>query len=408
MTKRDNKRKPITRRGFIAASATGAAVSLMGARTRSARAADPVRIGYTMPRTGFLGIACPVAEQAYLLWRDQVNAKGGLDIGGTGMRPIEFVSYDDQSDPAKAAQIYSKLISQDNVDLLLAPYATPFHLAIGPLLERSKFPCVGNTACSTLLRDLKAKYFFFVETLPDRIAADIVSFLQAQNVKSVALLTLQLPASLETKKFTVPLLDSAKIAIPVNLEYPPEIKDMTSMLSSVKSAAPDAVIGLTYPGDSVMYMATARELGLNTRVQFLFIGPSEPFFGKKFPKKDLDGIVTLGRWSPAQTKWPKAKPFFDAYSARWSEPPDYLNSVSAYASCEVLQQAVAKSGLDHEKLRGVLASDTFDTINGPIKFSGGVNLETVSGLLQLQSSGVEIVWPSTIATKPFVPKMGWS
>jgi branched-chain amino acid transport system substrate-binding protein len=73
-----------------------------------------------------------------------------------------------------------------------------------------------------------------------------------------------------------------------------------------------------------------------------------------------------------------------------------------------LQQAVAKAGLDHEKLRATLASDTFDTINGPIKFTGQVDLETVSGLLQLQPSGVEIVWPSSIATKPFMPKTGWS
>jgi branched-chain amino acid transport system substrate-binding protein len=396
----------LSRRGFITAAATGAAVSVLGAG--SAKAADPVRIGYTMPRTGFLGIACPVAEQAYILWRDQVNASGGLKIGGAGARQIEFVSYDDQSDPAKCAQIYSKLITQDKVDLLLAPYATPFHLAIGPLLERSKFPVVGNTAASTLLRDLKAKYFFFVETLPDRIAADIVSFLEAQHVKSIALLTLQLPASLETKKYALPLLEKAKINLAVNLEYPPDLKDMTSIVSSVKSAAPDAVIGLAYPGDSVMYMTTARELGVNIGIQFLLIGPSEPFFGKKFPQKDLDGIMTLGRWSPNQAKWPKAKPFFDAYSTRWKEPPDYLDSVSSYASCEVLQQAVAKAGLDHEKLRATLASDTFDTINGPIKFTGQVDLETVSGLLQLQPSGVEIVWPSSIATKPFMPKTGWS
>jgi branched-chain amino acid transport system substrate-binding protein len=408
MTNKISKYASVTRRSFIAAGATGAAVSVLGAGAGPARAVDPIRIGYTMPRTGFLGVACPVAEQAYLMWREQVNAQGGLNIGGKGARPIEFVSYDDQSDPAKCAQIYSKLITQDKVELLLAPYATPFHLAIGPLLERSKFPVVGNTAASTLLRDLKAKYFFFVETLPDRIRADIVNFLEAQHVKSIAMITLQLPASLETKKYTVPLLEKAKINVLVNLEYPPDLKDMTSMVSSVKNAAPDAVIGLCYPGDSVMYMSTARELGVNIPIQLLLIGPSEPFFAKKFPEKDLDGIVTLGRWSPNQSKWPEAKPFFDAYSARWKEPPDYLDSVSAYASCQVLQQAVAKAGVDHEKLRSALANDSFATINGPIKFTGAVNLETVSGLLQLQASGVEIIWPPSIATKPFAPKTGWS
>src|SRR5262249_41386202 len=111
-----------------------------------ASAADPVRIGFTMPKTGFLGVASPVALQAYELWREQVNARGGLDIGGKEKRPIEFVVYDDQSEPTKTAQIYEKLITQDKVDLLLAPYATPFHIAIAPVLEKHKFPVVGNTA----------------------------------------------------------------------------------------------------------------------------------------------------------------------------------------------------------------------------------------------------------------------
>jgi len=39
-------------------------------------------------------------------------------------------------------------------------------------------------------------------------------------------------------------------------------------------------------------------------------------------------------------------------------------------SLEILQQAVAVAGLDKEKLRAAIASTTFDTINGPVKFEG--------------------------------------
>ena len=73
-------------------------------------AADPVRIGYTMARTGLFAAAAPSQEQAYELWRDQVNADGGLDVVGE-RRPVEFVSYDDESDPAKSAQLYERLIT---------------------------------------------------------------------------------------------------------------------------------------------------------------------------------------------------------------------------------------------------------------------------------------------------------
>ena len=81
------------------------ALSALMLAASPAMAADPVRIGFAMPKTGFLGVASPVALQAYELWRDQVNARGGLDIGGKEKRPIEFVVYDDQSEPTKTAPL---------------------------------------------------------------------------------------------------------------------------------------------------------------------------------------------------------------------------------------------------------------------------------------------------------------
>src|SRR4051794_18018080 len=112
----------------------------------------PVTVGYSIAKTGYLAVATSVQQQAYELWAEQVNQSGGLIVGGQGKRPIKFVSYDDQSEPSKAAEIYERLISVDKVDLLLAPYATSIHIAIAPVIERHKFPLVGSTASSTLLR----------------------------------------------------------------------------------------------------------------------------------------------------------------------------------------------------------------------------------------------------------------
>src|SRR5215472_5526445 len=71
----------------------------------AAKAADPIRIGTTLALTG--GVA-PIGKQvlaALQIWRDDVNAKGGL-LG----RPVELVFYDAQSNPANIPQLYTKLI----------------------------------------------------------------------------------------------------------------------------------------------------------------------------------------------------------------------------------------------------------------------------------------------------------
>src|SRR6202044_1336190 len=85
----------------------------------AARAAEPIRIGMTMALTG--GVA-PIGKQVLAplqIWRDDVNAKGGL-LG----RPVELGFYDDQSNPQNVPGLYTKLIDVDKVDLLIGPYAT--------------------------------------------------------------------------------------------------------------------------------------------------------------------------------------------------------------------------------------------------------------------------------------------
>ena len=103
-----------------------------------APAADPIKVGFSMALTG----RCrPNGKQLLLsieIWRDDVNAKGGL-LG----RPVELVYYDDQSNPSSVPGIYSKLLSVDKVDLLLGPYATNMIAPAMPVLMQANKMTIG-------------------------------------------------------------------------------------------------------------------------------------------------------------------------------------------------------------------------------------------------------------------------
>ncbi len=86
-----------------------------------AQAADPIKVGMSLALTGGGAPAGKMLQAAIELWRDDVNAKGGL-LG----RPVEVIVYDDQSNPAGVPGLYTKLITVDKVDLLLGPYGTNF------------------------------------------------------------------------------------------------------------------------------------------------------------------------------------------------------------------------------------------------------------------------------------------
>ena len=383
--------------GLVAAAAFAASTAI---------AAQPVRIGYSMSLTGLFAEAAPSQVTAYELWRDQVNAAGGLDVGGE-KRMVEFVRYDDQSNPANAVKIYEKLITEDKVDLLAAPWGTPFQLAIAPVVTRYKFPVVGNTAASVQLRKVAPGYIWFpTSAIPDKMGDQLAKMMKAKGVKSAAILSNVLPFSQEVKSFLLPALEKEGVKVSVNEDYPPDIKDMTALLTKTAAAAPDAVIALSYPGDSFLFARQAKELGLKAPFTFMMVGPTFAAFQKAYGDS-VNNVVTIGHWSRNKADWAKAKPFYDAYVAKYKEAPDALDTVLSYMSMEILQQAVAKAGLDHEKLKTEISSDTFDTINGPVKFEGVQNVTTPTAFLQIQDGDMQIVWPESLKTADFREKTKW-
>src|SRR3974377_1573605 len=92
-------------------------------------AADPIKVGFSLGMTGANG---PNGKQLIIaleIWRDDVNAKGGL-LG----RPVELVYYDDHTSPANEPSIYTKLIDVDKVDLFIEPSGTTQIAAAIPVI----------------------------------------------------------------------------------------------------------------------------------------------------------------------------------------------------------------------------------------------------------------------------------
>ena len=111
------------RLGKIAAHSLGglSAVLLAGLLAAgSARAEDPIRIGFSFSQTGPLA---PNGKQALLgarIWEEDINAAGGL-LG----RKVELVVYDDQSNPSNVPGIYAKLLEgRQGRSRCRSPYGT--------------------------------------------------------------------------------------------------------------------------------------------------------------------------------------------------------------------------------------------------------------------------------------------
>ena len=150
------------RRDLLRTAGAAAASLTAGLGPGRARAqAKAVRIGYTLSSTGPYSVGAGITQAPnYLLWQDQVNARGGLAVKGEGRRPIELISVDDRSEIETAVRFYEKLATDDKVDLLLPPWGSAMNFAVAPVASKHGYPLIGPTAISAKFRELAIPYFY--------------------------------------------------------------------------------------------------------------------------------------------------------------------------------------------------------------------------------------------------------
>ena len=129
---------------FIMRAALGvlAAAALAPAFAQDA----PVRIGYAISRTGPFAPGAQVSQEPnYIMWAEQVNAAGGLNVKGK-KRKVELIGFDDRSEVETMVRTYEKLMTSDKVDLILPPWGTGMNFAVMPLAQRHGYPMLAPTA----------------------------------------------------------------------------------------------------------------------------------------------------------------------------------------------------------------------------------------------------------------------
>jgi len=395
----------LSRRRATQALAAGAASLALPALAQSP--AGPVRIGYAIARTGpWAGGAQVSQEPNFLLWAEQLNAAGGLDVQGK-KRPIELISSDDRSDIETCVRTYEKLMGSDKVDLVLPPWGSNANFAVAPLANRFGYPFLAPTALSRRLVEMKLPYFFLLLQQPAPMMGALVDMLKANGAKTVAVIYVDDLFGIENYAALKVALSSAGLQIVEDKSYPLGIKDLSPVLRSIKDKNPDAFIGLTYPPDTILASKQSKEVGFNPKFFYASVGTAFQLYKNVMTPTGAEGVLGMGSWN-AKTS-PAAKAYFDAHTKKYGgKEPDRWASGHCWAGLEILQATVAKVGLDRKAIRDYIAKNEHKTIIGPIRFNGSENASTPGTVSQWQNGEFEVVWPKSVATAQLVAnKPAW-
>jgi branched-chain amino acid transport system substrate-binding protein len=362
-TGRQHTRRDLIRRAAAIGASVPAASAVLAhhvqAQATPAAAAptgDPIRIGASVSTTGSNGRTGLYQQEAYKLWESQKNAAGGL-LG----RPVEMVIYDDQSDPTTGSRLYEKLITEDEVDLILGPYASGVTLAAVQVTEKYGYPMLVAGASAGEIWDSGFQYVFGVYSIAQDYFKDIVlNIAPAQGYKTAAVIYEDAVFPTSTGQGAVAHCEEAGIEVVLEEKYPQKATDVSSVLTKIRDANPDMLIGGSYLPDSVLIMRQSKELGINAKLYAFSVGAAQPDFYETL-QADANWVLGPSMWEPEIETEGNAD-FVAQYQEMWGRDPDY-HAATGYAGCQILERAISDQGdLDLEKLRETLLGLVMPTI----------------------------------------------
>lgn len=341
--------------------------SVVQAQTRK-----PIRVGFSIAQTGPLSSAGKSGLLALEIWRDDVNARGGL-LG----RPVELVVYDDQGNPAMTPGIYTKLLDVDKVDLLVAPYATNPTAPIMPLVKQRDLLLIGNFALDANAQIRHDKYFNNQPWASARdSAAPFLELCRKLNARTIAVLAADAEFAQNLAGGIRQGLKEYGLESIYDANYPPSTIDFSSMVRAIRARKPDAVFVASYPSDSTAIIRAVSELGIGSSVK-LFGGG---MVGLQYASimealgSQLNGVVNYNTWAPEKTMdFPGVRDFLARYQVRARQanvdPLGFYLPPYDYAIGQLLEQAVsATRSLDHKVLANYLRQNELKTIVGSIRY----------------------------------------
>jgi len=154
--------RTMLRRSFMAAGLALLTGITFGAS--AAIAAEPIKIGFSMPLTGGLASNGKAILAAYQMWEEDINAHGGL-LG----RPVKLIYYDDQSNPSLVPAIYAKLFDIDKVDLVFTSYGTNLSVPSMPVVIPRNYVLLGLFALAVNSEFNYPYYFSMFPAGPDAV-----------------------------------------------------------------------------------------------------------------------------------------------------------------------------------------------------------------------------------------------
>jgi branched-chain amino acid transport system substrate-binding protein len=388
--------------GTALALAALTACGSSGSSGQASAASGPITIGMSLPMTGPVADVSKSGYQGYELWANQVNANGGL-LG----RQVRLDMLDDGFDPNQTAADYTRLISQDHVNLLLGTFSSLLNAPASAVAARQGMLYVEPSGGAATLFTRGFTDLFFAQpgtttSLPDQFVAWIAGLPASQRPATAAYVTQDDPSASPAVTVFRSKLQALGVKTVYYQVYDPNTSNFDSIAATIAVDKPQMIIQGAVADDGAQFVRSLQKLNYNPKILFQTNAPTDEAYPTAIGgAANANGVFTAQSWS-ATASYPGNAAFVSAYTKKFGAPPTE-DAANSYTAGQVLAAAVTAVGsLDQKALASWLHSHTVSTIVGPLKWDKSGDPEGSLLLSQWQQGKLQVVAPASAATSKTV------
>lgn len=391
---------------------TGGITALAMSAFAFAASAESIVLGAAVSQSGKYSTNGQHTMNGYNMAAEMINDAGGIDVGGTNYT-IEIKYYDDESTPARGAELAERLISQDGVKFLLGPYSSGLTKAIAPVTEKHGVPMVEANGASRSLFTNGYKYLFAVlSTSEQYLASSITLAAESAIADGRDPSTLKIAMAFENDPFSQDIragvMDDAAsygMQIVIDDKLPKDLSDMTPTLTKVRALKPDLLVVSGHSKGAITAIRQINEQNIYVPMLAMTHCDSADIIGKF--GAGAENTLCASQWAPTLTYsddlMGSAADFAANFESRYDYAPPYQAAESA-AAVMVFADAFTRAGsTDQASVRDALAATEIQTFYGNVKFDDtGKNTAKPMVLFQVQGGELKVVGPTQWAESDIV------
>ena len=403
----------------LALAAAAASLCLAGGAASAKVEGDTIVLGAAVSVTGKYSTNGKHTMNGYNLAIETINAAGGVEVAGKTYK-LEIVYYDDESTPARGAQLAERLISQDGIKFLLGPYSSGLTKAIAPVTEKYGIPMVEGNGASRSLFTQGYKYLFAVLSTSEQYLAGAIS-LAAEKATAegrkpqdltVALAFENDPFSQDVRAGVIDDASTFGMRVVIDDKLPKELNDMSATLTKVKAVKPDILVISGHSKGAATAIKQIADMKVDVPILALTHCEAADVIGKFGAKADYTLCAT--QWAETMSYsddlFGSAADYAKTFEAKFGYVPPYQAAESS-ASVQTFVDAFQRAGsFETDAVRDALAATDMETFYGNIKFDeSGKNIAKPMALRQVQNGSLVVVAPTKWAAAEMIyPRPKWS